>query len=121
MVPGSISDCFGVRSCAGTVENAAAKAGIGRSTAFRWLKDPEMKQRLADLKTETVRRTVDALTAGGLESVKTLLELQKANVSPAVRHSVARSVLEWGHKLRLGVDIEERLRALERQLRKEIP
>src|SRR4051794_26152294 len=103
-------------ACGATVDVAAAKAGISRSTAYRWLQDPVIQQRLTDLKAETVRRSADMLTAAGLESIKTLLELQKSDVPAPVRLGAARSVLELGAKLRHGVDIEERLLALERQL-----
>jgi hypothetical protein len=63
-----------------------------------------------------IKRTAGALTAASTESVRTLLELQKASAPPAVRLGAARSILEIGIKLREAADLEERLSVLEQQL-----
>jgi hypothetical protein len=63
-----------------------------------------------------VQRAAGALTAAWLESIKTLLGLQKESVAPTVRLGAARAVLELGMKLREHSDMEERLRALEERL-----
>ena len=63
-----------------------------------------------------VKRTSSMLTAAGLESVKTLLDLQKPAIGAATRLGSARAVLELGPKFRGVVDFEHRLNALEQQM-----
>ncbi len=48
-----------------------------------------------------------------MEAVKTLVELQAANIPPTVRLVAARAVLEMGTKLRETVELEERIAELE--------
>jgi hypothetical protein len=102
--------------CGATIENAAAKAGICRTTAHRRLKDPEFQRRLAEFRAETVKRSADMLTAASLEAIKTLLDLQGASTPAAVRLGAARSIIELGTRLRESADMAERLTALEEQL-----
>ena len=101
-------------ACGATVEAAARSAGISQATAYRRQQDPEFCKKLEQMKAEMVQRTSGMLTASGMESVKTLLELQKS-APPAVRLGAARSVLEIGMKVRERADLEERLATLEAQ------
>jgi hypothetical protein len=103
-------------ACGATVESAARQAGVSESTVYRRLDDPAFRQQLQALRADMVQRTAGALTAAANESVRTLLELQKAAAPPAVRLGAARSILEIGIKLREAADLEERLTALEQQL-----
>jgi hypothetical protein len=103
-------------ACGATVESAARQAGVSESTAHRRLEDPEFRQQLQALRADMIQRTAGALTAAANESVRTLLELQKAPSPPAVRLGAARSILEIGIKLREAADLEARLSALEQQL-----
>jgi len=89
--------------------------GISKATAFRRLQDPEFSKKLKQAKADMVQRTEGMLTASGMESVKTLMELQKPVAPPALRLGAARSVLELGMKVRERADLEERLAALEQQ------
>jgi hypothetical protein len=100
-------------ACGSTMEAAARKAGISERTAHRRLKDPAFGRRLDQLKTETVRRAADMLTAAALEAVKTLLSLQADNVPAPVRLGAARATLELGMKAREFADLTERIAQLE--------
>jgi hypothetical protein len=102
-------------ACGATVENAARTAGIGTRTAYRRLKEEGFHQRLRDLRLDMVQRTGGMLTASGMEAVKTLISLQDASVSPAVRLGAARTLLEFGIKLRENGELAERVAALEAQ------
>ena len=101
-------------ACGATAEVAARQAGVSESTAYRRLENAEFSRRLKELRADMVQRTAGALTAASTESVRTLLELQKAATPPAVRLGAARAVLEIGMKVREAADLEERLAALER-------
>jgi hypothetical protein len=108
-------------ACGATVEAAAQKAGLGRTTAFRRLQDPEFQRRLQAVRSDMVKRTAGTLTAASGEAVKTLLSLQQPTVPHAVRLGAARSILEIGIKMREVADMEERLAALEQQMAMDNP
>jgi len=102
-----------VLACGATVANAARQCGVSERTVYRRLADPEFKRRLQDARADIMRRTLDLLSAGALESAKTLLTLQKDLVAAPVRLGAARTVLELGLKFREQADLEQRLQALE--------
>jgi hypothetical protein len=105
-------------ACGATVEAAAAKAGVSPATAYRRLGEPAFLQRLRDLRADMVQRTGGMLTAAAGEAVKTLLALQKENISPATRLGAARAVLELGMRVRETAELEQRIAALEALLRR---
>ena len=103
-------------ACGATVENAARTAGVSLRTVYRRLAEPAFRTRLQGARAEMVQRATAMLTAAALEAVKTLLVLQQASVSAAVRLGAARAILELGAKLREVADLEARLAALEQQM-----
>ena len=105
-------------ACGATVEAAARQLGISERAAYRRMEKPDFKRELNQLRSEVVQRAAAMLTAAMMESVKTLLELQKPNVAPSTRLGAARSIIELGVKLREVVDLEQRILALEEQLQR---
>jgi hypothetical protein len=63
-------------ACGANVEAAARSAGISKATALRRLQDQEFCKKLEQTKADMVQGTAGMLTASGMESVKTLMELQ---------------------------------------------
>jgi len=104
-------------ACGATVESAAFKACISTRTAARRLADPDFQRRVAAFRAETIRRAADMMTAASLESIKTLLDLQTAKTPPSVRLGAAKAVLEIGVKMRESAEMEQRIAALESQLK----
>jgi hypothetical protein len=102
-----------VLACGATVANAARQCGVSERTVYRRLAEPGFKRRLQEVRADIMQRTLDVLSAGALESAKTLLALQKDLVAAQVRLGAARTVLELGLKLREQADLERRLQALE--------
>jgi hypothetical protein len=102
-------------ACGATGEAAARSAGLSQATVYRRIQDNGFCKKLERTKADMVQRTAGMLTASGMESVKTLMELQKPVAPPAVRLGAARSVLELGMKVREREDLEKRLAALEQQ------
>jgi hypothetical protein len=103
-------------ACGATLENAAAQAGVSKSTVRRRAKDPEFQAQVQALRADMVQRTSGALTAAGTESVRTLLDLQKPTAPPPVRLGAAKAVLEIGMKVREMAELQQRLAALEEQM-----
>jgi hypothetical protein len=104
-------------ACGATIEAASQKAGLSQATVYRRLQDPEFRKRIQQAQSDMVKRASGALTAAGMEAIKTLLSLLQSSSTPAAaRLGAARAVLELGNKLRDNVDFEERLRALEKHL-----
>src|SRR6516225_4059343 len=87
-------------ACGATVETAARQAGISERTAYRRLQDNEFQRKLQALRAAMVQRTSGALTAAGMEFVKTLVALAAPGIPPATRLGAARAGLELGMKVR---------------------
>jgi hypothetical protein len=102
--------------CGATVEAAADKAGVSRATAFRRLQDPDFRHRLEELRSEIVQRAADALSAASTEAIKTLLSLLPPSMPPSTRLQAARSILEFGIKMRDATVLDQRLKALEERI-----
>lgn len=103
-------------ACGATVEHAARQAGVSEMTVFRRLREPDFRAKIQAAKQEMIERTARMLSAAALESVKTLLDLQAKSQPASVRHSAARTILEFGVKLRESAELVERIAALEAQL-----
>ncbi len=116
VAPGSDEPLLLALACGSTVEVAAERAGLSPRTVYRRLEDPQFRRRLADYRSELVKRSSAALTAAAMEAVKTLLALMDRVIPHATRLGAARSVLELGVKLRDLTEVEERLQTIEAQL-----
>jgi len=103
-------------ACGATVEVAARQVGISERTAYRRLEQPGFRRELQQMRAGMVQRAAAMLTAASMESVKTLLELQKPAQGGSVWLGAARAIIEIGMKLREMSEIEERIAALEGQL-----
>jgi hypothetical protein len=103
-------------ACGATKQSAAQQAGVSVSTVHRRLADPDFCRELQAFRTDIVQRTAWALTAAGLEFVKTLVGLAGASTPPATRLGAVRAGLELGMKLREQNDLEQRLAAMEERL-----
>ena len=104
-------------ACGASVEQAARQAEVHPQTARRRLADPAFKGRLDALRTEMVTRSAAMLTAAGVESVQTLVELQTSPNAPATRLQAAKAVLELGVKLRQLAELEGLLAGMEERLK----
>ena len=103
-------------ACGMSAEQAARQAGVSAATPRRRLHDAAFGARMAELRHEMLSRAAAMLTAAGVESVRTLVDLLKPTNGPTVRLNAARSILEQGVRLRSLVEVEERLRSLEERV-----
>jgi hypothetical protein len=95
-----------------TVRAAARAAGVGERTAARRLADPAFRRQVAELRAEMVERALGRAARGMSAAADTLRQLLRAE-KESVRLGAARALLELTVRLREGVELEQRLRALE--------
>jgi hypothetical protein len=93
-----------------------APSRVCEATVYMRLQDPKFQEQIQALRNEMVERAANMLTAAAMESVKTLLDLQTKNQPASARHSAARTVLEFGVRLRESAELFARVAALEAQL-----
>ena len=97
-----------------TQDEAGKRAGVSERTVSRRLTDPNFRQKVADYRAGLLARTADRLIAAGVKAVAALEDLLQAG-SESARLGAARSILEFGPRIREFHDLEERLLALEAQ------
>jgi hypothetical protein len=95
------------------VEAAAAAAGIGSATAYRWLQHPDVVQRLADARRDVMKSAMAKLQRAATEAVDRLCEVQRDGESESARVSAARCILETALHTVEVQDVEERIEKLE--------
>jgi hypothetical protein len=98
-----------------TVRDAARSAGLGERTVRRRLADPNFRRRVAELRGEMVDRALGRATDGMSEAADMLRRLLRAK-RENIRLGAARSLLEFGVRLRESVELEARLAAVEKHL-----
>lgn len=96
-----------------TILEAARKAGVGERTSRRWLQEEEFLKAYQRARHECTRQTTALLQRAAGAAVQTLTALMtNVEISPSVRATAARAVLELGfHASEL--DLQEQLRQLE--------
>ena len=97
-----------------SVAAAAAKAGIGERTLFRWLDDPAFADAYRQARREAVSQAVARLQPMSTHAVTVLaMVMADTRVSPSTRVTAAKSVLEFAIRAVELEDLEGRLSALE--------
>ncbi|QEL18650.1 helix-turn-helix domain-containing protein [Limnoglobus roseus] len=100
----------------GTVDEAAARAGISRSTAQRWMKQPGFQNRYRQAREAAVSAAVGLLHNSTSSAVQELAKILASDVTPpAVKIQAANAVLGWAAKFGELLDVRARLAALERK------
>ena len=102
-----------------TIRDAAKLAGVGETTVYRRLDDPDFRRRVADARAEMLSQAVGQLADASTEAVATLRALLNADAE-TVRLGSARAILELGAKLRES-ELERRIAALEAQQAEPVP
>jgi hypothetical protein len=107
-------------ACGLSIEQAAKQTGISARTIHRRLEDVAFQARLDVLRHDMLCRSSAMLTAAGIESVRTLVDLLKPSQPAMTRLSAAKSILDLGVKLRSLVEVEFRMQELENRM-KDLP
>jgi hypothetical protein len=99
-----------------SVEAASESIGVSHSTGYRWQRDPEVIQRLAEAAAAhrgAWHRTIARLQAAGPEAVETLQRNMQAAESGAAQIAAAKAILDMSFKAAEVAGFEQRLAALE--------
>ena len=98
-----------------TTEEAAKAVGIGVTTLFRWLNEPEFRAAYLKARRESVSQAIARMQqAAGAAGVTILKLMTDPNAPAAVRLRAAESVYDIAVKGVETEDIEARIAALER-------
>jgi len=98
------------------IKAAAQEAGVGRSTANRWLGEPAFARELDRLRNEAMSEalgSVKSLTTRAAEELTRLLDTEDERL----RRYVCRDILSHAIKVRELEDIEKRLLCLEEKIK----
>jgi hypothetical protein len=95
------------------VESAAASAGISARTAWRWMRDETVRERLRETRQQRMQHAMMRLQSGASAAVTCLCELQASGESESAKVSAARTILEMALRSAEIGDIAERLARLE--------
>lgn len=80
------------------VEDAARKAGVGRKTVYRWLKEPAFAAALKEARRRAFEDGLRAAQAAATEAIDTLRSLLRDADSDSVRVRAAEAILNAGLK-----------------------
>jgi hypothetical protein len=95
-----------------SVSSAASTVGCANSTAYRISADPRFRQRVDELRTESVRQALGCLSAAATAAVATMVSLLECE-DESVRLRAATAILDRFAKLSESVDLRERIEKLE--------
>jgi hypothetical protein len=102
-----------------TTEEAAVAIGVGVSTLFRWLNEPEFRRAYLKARRESVSQAIARMQqATGAAGVTILKLMTDPNVPAAVRLRAAECVFSLAIKGVETEDIDERLRVVEEAVEK---
>jgi hypothetical protein len=96
-----------------TVEGACRKAGISKTTAYAWAKQPAFREALDAARTAILVQALGALKAATSQAVQTITHLAAKGVPESVRLSAARTILESALRARELEDLDGRIKELE--------
>jgi len=100
-----------------TLTEAAERAGIAKSTLWRWLGDPQFQAGFRERRTEITRQIVARLRVAGTRAAAVLQELADDPEAPAsARVSAARAILENAFRGFELEDLEARIAGLEQSI-----
>ena len=97
-----------------TVEDAAQATGVGRSTMYRYMKDPAFEAELNRAKRQLVNRAILKLQQTTGDAARALAEICRDQNAPAsARVAAAKAILDSALKAIELEDIENRIATLE--------
>jgi len=101
-----------------TTKKAAETAKVGETTIHRWLNDPAFSAALKESRGRVFESTLAALQGASAKAVETLRDVMNDKEAKAsAKVSAAKTVLDLALKAREQLELSERLRLIEEQLK----
>jgi hypothetical protein len=101
----------------GEVKAAAKRAGVGQTTLWRWLKEDDFATEYREARRKLVEASVSRLASDGVAASRVLREIAEDKAAaPSARVAAARAILEHSIKGVEVLDLEPRLKEIERRL-----
>jgi hypothetical protein len=101
-----------------SIAAAATKSGVGETTIFRWLKEPEFAKEYRRLRRDAVEQSLSQLQSATSEAVQTLRDHLSCE-HPATAVRAAQIILDQAVKAVEIVDLQERLEQIENAIEKQ--
>lgn len=99
-----------------TKKEACEKAGISRTTANKYLEDPDFKEALSEARRESVGETANYMRAALTECVDRLLTIiRDEDVSPAIHVQAVNAMFANYRPLVDEIELTERMEALQQK------
>ncbi|MFW6131528.1 MAG: phBC6A51 family helix-turn-helix protein [Candidatus Aminicenantaceae bacterium] len=98
-----------------SIDKAAKKAGISRSTIYKWLKDDIFRERLEEERKNIFEEGLNSIKAATLKATHTLIKLLYSE-DENTRRLAAKEILNMGFKAVEILELEERIGKLEELL-----
>ena len=106
----------------GEVKAAARDARVGETTLWRWLKDETFARAYRDGRRKVLEASASRLTADSAAASRVLLRIAEDEKAPAsARVAAARAIIESAVKTVETLDLEPRLKEIERRLEEQKP
>ena len=100
------------------LKSAALAVGVSEATLFRWLKDVEFVAEYRRLRRDAVEQSAAQLQRAASEAVEALQRNLTCG-NPAAENAAAKTILEQATKAVEIIDLQERLEAVENELKKQ--
>ena len=97
------------------IKSAAEQAGVGRTTAHRWLKEPLFQEELTRRRHCILKDAMGSVQSHTTRAVQELVKLLDSS-NEWLRRQTCKDILNYSLKVREIEDVEKRLRALEEAL-----
>jgi len=98
-----------------TVKEAAARAGVSERTAYRWVSDEDFAERWRAEKRRRVEASLERLEFAAGAAVECLVRNMRCGM-PSVEVRAATAVLDLGIRATELLEMEDRVRAMERRM-----
>jgi hypothetical protein len=96
-----------------TVTQAAAEAGVSRTTIYTWLRQPDFTQELRKAQNAAIEAAASRLAGGLSEAIEELARLIKSADTDSVKRLACSDWISFSLRLREFSDLEQRIEALE--------
>lgn len=95
-----------------SIEKAAKKAGVSRSTIYNWMRDPGFKEQLERERRAVFEGGLNALKMATAKAARTLIELLECS-DLTTKRLAAKEIISISIKVAELQDLEERIERIE--------